>query len=240
MMNNLQLVEYAKSKLDVNTIYMLGGFGRVLTKAQIDARLAKGCSHTIRNRARIEEGIGDYCFDCVGLIKGALWETALGKVTYNKAQDDNVGMMYNKSLLKGKLEDMPDIPGLLVFTKNLGHVGIYIGKNENGVREYIESTPAFGAWGVTKTNDEMRNWEFWGQYYLADYPSEPVKTEPEVTDIKVGDWVRVVEPIIYNTNKKFIVFYRKYLVVEVVKDRVVIAKNNVVVAPVAMKHLAKV
>lgn len=178
---NIGLVEYAKSKLNLPTIYMLGGFGRKLTQAMIDRRVKElKCSHTINNLARIRTGIGKYCFDCVGLIKGYLWEESVGIVKYNipAGSDQNVGMMYRSAKEKGNISTMPDIVGLLVYTVDLGHVGVYIGKNANGQREYIESTPAFNAWGVTKTNDAIRKWAYWGKYHLVDYvqPARPVQT----------------------------------------------------------------
>ena len=168
---NLGLVEYVKSKLTLPTIYMLGGFGRPLTQFMIDRRVAMNCLHTIRNLATIKAGIGRYCFDCVGIIKGYLWETSLGIVQYNvpAGSDQNVGMMYNACPEKGVLTSMPEIPGLLVFTKDLGHVGVYTGKDATGVRQYIECTPAWGKWGVCQSNDSIRTWAFWGKYRLIEY-----------------------------------------------------------------------
>lgn len=175
---NLGLVEYAKSKLTLPTIYMLGGFGRKLTQAMIDRRVKElQCAHTIRNLTTIKAGIGKYCFDCVGLIKGYMWESSPGVVAYNipAGSDQNVRMMYGSSKEKGNLATMPDIPGLLVFTSDLGHVGVYIGKDSTGKRQYIESTPAWNKWGICQSNDTIRTWAFWGKYHLIDY-IVPAKT----------------------------------------------------------------
>ena len=181
MKNNLGLVAYAKSKLSLPTIYMLGGFGRVLTGAMIDRRIRAGCSHTIRNEATIRAGIGRYVFDCNGLIKAYLWEQSLGKVTYEAVPNSDLGStaLYHKASSKGELPTMPDIPGLLVFTENLGHVGIYIGRDVNGVRQYIECTTGFGIWGVGQTNDLKRKWKYWGKYHLIEYLA-PSQSEPVV------------------------------------------------------------
>ena len=168
---NLGLVEYVKSKLTLPTIYMLGGFGRILTQSMIDRRVAMGCLHTIRNLATIKAGIGHYCFDCVGIIKGYLWETSPEIVQYDvpAGSDQNVGMVYNACPEKGVLGSMPEIPGLLVFTKDLGHVGVYIGKDAAGNRQYIECTPAWSKWGVCQSNDTIRIWAVWGKYRLIEY-----------------------------------------------------------------------
>ena len=194
MFTNIGLVEYAKSKLTLKTIYMLSGFGRVLQSSQVTNRVVNmKCRHTIANERRIRQGIGSYCFDCVGLIKGYLWEEEPGRVRYNipSGSDQNVGMMYRSATEKGPMNTMPDIPGLLVFTADMGHVGIYIGK-VNGVNQYIESTPAWNAWGVTTSADKghpkghNRQWAFWGRYHLIRY-IEPPKPIQKVYTIVRGD-----------------------------------------------------
>lgn len=172
---NLGLVEYAKSKLNLPTIYMLSGFGRVLTEAMIQKRLAMGCEHTSRYVNTIRTGIGKYCFDCGGLIKGYLWEESPGLVDYNipAGSDQNSGMMYRASTTKGPMSTMPDIKGLLVMTADLGHVGIYIGRDASGVRQYIEASPAFNQWRVFQSNDNMRTWSYWAKYQFVEYIDEP-------------------------------------------------------------------
>ena len=194
MFTNIGLVEYAKSKLAIKTIYMLSGFGRILQSSQVTHRVVNmKCRHTIANEKRIRQGIGSYCFDCVGLIKGYLWEEDLGKVRYNvpSGSDQNVGMMYRSAVEKGPISTMPNIAGLLVFTQDLGHVGIYVGK-VNGVNQYIESTPSWNAWGVTTSADKghpqghNRQWAFWGKYHLINYV-EPIKPTQDIYTIVRGD-----------------------------------------------------
>lgn len=195
---NEGLVTYVKSKLNVPTIYMLGGFGRKLTQANIDRRvITLKCPHTIANLTRIKAGIGRYCFDCVGLIKGYLWETSPGVVPYNvpAGSDQGVRMMWNAATVKGEdMNTMPDLPGLLVFTEDLGHVGVYIGKNALGKREYVESTPAFGFWGVGKSNDSMRTWGKWARYSYITYV-QPVPVPPTVVE-KIVYVDKIVEKIV--------------------------------------------
>lgn len=84
---------------------------------------------------------------------------------------------------------MSDFLGLLVFTENLGHVGVYIGKDVAGKHQYIEATPTWNKWEVTQSNDEIRKWAFWGKYSYITYV-EP-KVEPIITEIKPGDIVYV-------------------------------------------------
>lgn len=195
---NLGLVAYAQSKLTQPTMYMLGGIGRMLTHAMVDARIAKGDRHTKANELIIRSGVGKaYAFDCNALMKGYLWESAPGVIHYNSAQDMGSTTLYNRSKVKGKMASMPDVPGLLVWTADLGHVGIYVGK-ENGVNQYIEATPAWNAWGVTTSADKNhpkghnRTWAFWGEYHLIEYVKETPKPtlglEAVAKEVIAGKW----------------------------------------------------
>ena len=193
---NLGLVEYAKSKLALPTRYMLGTFGRVLTHADINRRIANGCVHTIRNEAMIRSGVGRYGFDCSGLIKGYLWETSLGNIAYRTIDgvylpdsDNNVRGMYDRAKEKGLFATMPDIPGMLVMTSDFGHAGVYIGK-VNGVKQYIESTPSLGFWGVGQSNESTRTWHYWAKHYLIDYIVPP----KSVYTIVKGDSLSRIAP----------------------------------------------
>lgn len=173
---NTGLVEFAKSKLNQPTIYMLSGFGRRLTEAMIQKRISNGCTHTIKYQSIIRAGIGKYVYDCGGLIKSYLWEASPGVVGYNNpvGSDQNARMMYNGAKVKGPFSSMPDIKGLLVMTADLGHVGIYIGRDSTGNRQYIEATPAWNKWGVCQSNDTIRTWAYWAKYQWIDYIEEPI------------------------------------------------------------------
>lgn len=205
---NLGLVSYVKSKLTVPTIYMGSGFGRVLTKANVDKRIAKGDTLVIKYESIVRAGIGKYVFDCCGLIKGYMWEVSPGNVPYKvidgvyvSTSDQNVRGMYNTATEKGTLDTMPDIPGLLVFTADLGHVGVYIG-SVDGKRQYVESTPAWKKWGVCQSNDTIRKWTYWGKYHLIEY-LKPVPVPTEKT-LKKGSVVKFKNPsakLVYSTRQ---------------------------------------
>lgn len=181
MFTNIGLVDHVNSKLALPTMYMLGTFGRILTDEAITRRInERKCPHTIQNERKIRSGVGRYGFDCVGLIKNYLWEEAPGRVQYNipRGSDQNVRMMYANVTEKGSMGTMPDILGLLVFTADLGHVGVYVGKKD-GINQYVEATPSWGAWGVTTSADRNhpkghnRQWAYWGKYHLITYVEEP-------------------------------------------------------------------
>lgn len=171
---NLGLVEYAQSKLSLPTIYMLSGIGRKLTHAMVDARIKKGCKHTIANEKTIRAGVGKYCYDCNALFKGYIWETSPGVIMYKAEHDLGTRSLYDRSKVKGPIATMPEVLGLIVWTADLGHVGIYVGQ-KNGINQYIEVTPAWNAWGFTTSADKNhpqghnRKWAYWGEYHFVEY-----------------------------------------------------------------------
>ena len=199
---NTNLVKWCQFWLTQKTIYMLGGFGRILSDIirlhfhSVDARIKNGCAHTIANEARIRQGIGLRCFDCVGLIKGFLWwDYAKNRPEYKtingvrvESSEGNVGTFWNQAVEKGTFDSMPDIPGIICLLYSNGkwrHAGVYIG-TVDGKKQYIESTPAFGIWGVGKTDETKRKWSHWCKHPLITY-LKPV----EVTKLrfKKGDKV---------------------------------------------------
>lgn len=192
---NLQYIPWLKEVEKRKTIYILGGLGRPLDNYVFNRSFERN-AHTRANAEFIKKHMGVLAYDCNTLMKGFLWEISPGVIRYNNAIDLGARALYNSSREKGPMNTMPDIPGLLVFTADLGHVGVYIGK-ENGINQYIEATPAWGAWGVTTSADKNhpkghnRKWALWGKYHLIDYVEVKEKTIDEwaleVLDGKHGD-----------------------------------------------------
>lgn len=128
---------------------------------------------------------GKIVHDCVGMIKGYMWSdgTPDGKPTYNSNgfPDVSANGLYSYCKTKGKIDTMPDVPGVCVFFS--GHVGIYIG---NG--EVVEARGH--AYGVVKTKLKNRGWTHWGAVPGVDYNEIPVPDQPEPEkpkSIKRGD-----------------------------------------------------
>ena len=116
---------------------------------------------------------GQKVHDCVGLIKGYLWcDGPEGSPKYNAAQDVAVNGLYKTCSRKGNIGSIPEIPGVCVFMKDMGHVGVYIG---NG--EVVE---AMGhAYGVVKTKLNGRGWAYWGMPEWIEYGEENGETTPQ-------------------------------------------------------------
>ena len=159
-----ELVEYAITCSTMQTVYLWGGIGDKITKDIIsELRSRYPQKYTAEYCALLENYVGKdyYGFDCSGLIKH-YFMGGFSRFIYNSKIDWNTKMMFEKAALKGSIENLPDIPGVIVYME--GHVGIYIG---NGY--VIESTPAFRiGGGVQKTLLHTRGWTDWFQHILFE------------------------------------------------------------------------
>lgn len=160
---NTGLVEYAKAQL--GKPYWYATFGNTATVELLNYKTKQ--YPVMWNFTRISTAkskhIGKRVHDCVGLIKGYLWsDSATAKPVYNSAQDVSANGMYSKCKEKGKLNTMPEIPGVLVFMD--GHVGVYIGGG------YVIEARGF-EYGVVKTKLKNRPWVNWGKCPYITYTS---------------------------------------------------------------------
>lgn len=126
---NIGLVEYCKAQ--VGLPYWYGTYGNTATKSLLTNKRKQypNMYDTKKYKTGFEQQIGLRVHDCVGLIKGYLWsDSPTAKPTYKASQDVSADGMLAKCKKQGKIKDMPDIAGLLVFMK--GHVGVYIGSGK--------------------------------------------------------------------------------------------------------------
>ena len=123
--------------------------------------------------------------DCVGLIKGYLWEEN-GSIKYgrNGIPDVSAEGMYKECVVKGAINAATRLPrGALVFTQekdgDIPHVGIYVG---NG---YVCEARSFSG-GMQKNELAKRTFTLWGLCPFVEYETEtPVHTEaPAATPSK--------------------------------------------------------
>jgi hypothetical protein len=123
---------------------------------------------------RSRKWMGKRVMDCVGLIKGIVWQADFaGK--YQAASDLSANGMYGKCIVKGPIGTMPDNPGLIVWKD--GHVGVYVG---NGV--VVESRGV--DFGVVRTNLKDRPWTNWGVCHLIDYVVDPMEVRAIAAETK--------------------------------------------------------
>jgi hypothetical protein len=154
------LVDYAKAQL--GKPYWYGTFGNTATKSLLTSKTKQYPGHyTDERMKKYNSQIGQRVHDCVGLIKGYLWsETPTSTPKYNGSQDVSANGMLGKCTVWGYIDEIPEIPGLLVWSQ--GHIGVYIG---NG--KVIEAR-GFN-YGVVETELDKRGWKKWGKCPWIEY-----------------------------------------------------------------------
>jgi len=196
MMTNRDFVNFCKKALGKPVMYMWGTYGRPITEDLIAAKAKQYPTHydaAYRAELRAKIGTGkEYptdipgefrqeipigC-DCTGLIKWFLWTKGDidAKVPYDGNTDHSASGWYNAAKVRGKIDTVPERPGLIVSMP--GHCGVYIG---NG--EVIECTIGKFGNGVVKTKLTDRDWEKWCECKYIDYETEPEETRCEITTI---------------------------------------------------------
>lgn len=188
------LVEHAKKAELMSTVYMWGGILRLVEKQikqlkQIYGNQS-GTGYSAPRWAMLNAlcGTGVYGVDCVGLIKSYYWSGKPSGGTGSKYYgsdghpDCSAIDMFNASKKKGTIATMPEVPGLIVFSKSHPHVGIYIGNGET-----IESTLGSRGDGVVRRKlDDF--WEYWFEcpYIRYIYPESTPKKKQKKTTEKIA------------------------------------------------------
>ena len=192
---NTGLVKHCEKALSLPTKYMWGGILRPI-EMQYDM-LRKmygtkaGTGYTAERWDELKALFrkGYYGVDCVGLIKSYIWsgkpDGGTGSPRYDGHTDVKAGIMYNLSKAKGKIGNIPEIPGLIVYSKTHPHVGVYIG---NGFT--IESTLGSRGDGVVKRKLDGF-WEYFFECPFIDYEHTGVpvdKIEKAAREVIAGKW----------------------------------------------------
>lgn len=159
--------------------YIYGTFGQKLTLALVESKIKQYPqfyrTEQRRKNARNAVGRYKYAYDCVGLIKCYLFG-GFGNVKYNAKYDLSANGMYNKCTKKGKIKDIPNIKGLLVWMD--GHIGVYDGKKYS-----YECTVSGGSFKILKTVAKTRGWTNWGKCAYIKYEDEKKDNKKSITDI---------------------------------------------------------
>lgn len=160
-----------------NHVYWWGTYCNPCTTDRLEGKTEQYPNHyTPKRMATYQKHVRDgrIATDCVGLIKGYLWEQD-GEIKYkrNDIPDRSASGMYSASPVKGDISTIPEIPGLLVWTKSKGHIAVYVG---NG---YVDEARDF-AHGLERNKLSSRNFKYWGLCAYAEY------TDAEVMRAKVA------------------------------------------------------
>jgi len=167
---NIGLVEWARRW--VGQAYWYGTYCIPCTASLLNSKTAQYPSHYADSRmARYRDDIakGKSCADCVGLIKGYIWEKD-GKVTYSNATDVGANGMYQKATIKGPIETLPEAPGVCVWKD--GHIGVYEGRGS------VIEAKGF-AYGVIRSKLSDTKWTHWLVVPFISYAGYEDKLLPE-------------------------------------------------------------
>lgn len=159
---NNGLVEYCKTALTKNTAYMWGGLFRTITTDYINQLKSIYPDEYVQPHLGVLEklvGKGYYGCDCIGLIK-SYYFGGIGSPNYVSSKDYNVPTMYNSAAIKGEITTFDKVPGRLVMTGNLKHVGVYIGDNQV-IECTLKNESEKG--GVIQSTFSIDIWEKWCQ-----------------------------------------------------------------------------
>lgn len=193
---NTGLVKHCEKALSLPTKYMWGGILRPI-EMQYDMLFKMygnkaGTGYTSERWNELKKLFrkGVYGVDCIGLIKSYIWsgnpDGGTGSPKYNGNTDVNAGTMYNLSRCKGKIGSLPELPGLIVYSKTHPHVGVYIG---NGYT--IESTLGSRGDGVVKRKLDSF-WEHWFECPFIEYAKLQAPAKTAVDDVAreviAGKW----------------------------------------------------
>ncbi len=185
MYTNEGLVKHAEKALELKTKYMWGGILRPITAEYVNmlSGIYGAAQYSASRIAALKklENRGYYGVDCVGLVKSYYWSGkpngGTGSPNYGKAgfPDVNANAMFAAARVKGKIDTMPEIPGLVVYCRSRPHVGVYAGDGK-----VIESTLSSKGDGVIQTNLKDWIWEYWFECPYIEYPE--ISQKPSVTN----------------------------------------------------------
>lgn len=158
-----ELAKWAQDAVnDGQHVYWYGTYMNPCTSSKLKSKKKQYPSHYTSDRMptyerHIQEG--KICSDCVGVIKGYLWELD-GVIKYQRdgIPDVSAKGMYNSCKVKGRIENNgAALPvGALVFNSSLTHVGVYIGNGKvsearsfaKGFQTNLLKNRTFTLWGL--------------------------------------------------------------------------------------------
>jgi hypothetical protein len=170
------LVAWAEEAYKDGWVYWYGTCGYACTESLLNRKAKQypdhyGDSRMAKYKKHIAEG--RVCSDCIGLFKSYAWDkdgdidTRASSYGSNSQPDHGAKTTLGKCKVKGDLSTMPEIPGLALWTKTGGHIGVYVG---NG---YVIEERGY-AYGCQKNELSKRSFVTWGLYPYTEYTPEQV------------------------------------------------------------------
>lgn len=170
---NIGLIEFLSRYNHANSSYWYGTIaGQKASKALYTAKKRQypahyGASRTAKYNNDIK--LNKNVMDCIGAIKGYLMQIN-GKYVYQAKYDLGANGMFKKAKVKGKIKNIPEIPGLGLYKS--GHAGVYLGNGK------VFEASCF-AIGIRTINLKDTSFTDWYEIPWIEYPSQASK---ELTD----------------------------------------------------------
>lgn len=170
------LVAWAEQAVKDGWVYWYGTCGYACTQSLLTRKTKQypdhyGSSRQAKYQKHIAEG--RVASDCIGLFKSYAWDkdgdidTRASSYGSNGQPDHGAKTTLSKCKVKGSMDTMPEIPGLAVWTKTGGHIGLYVGNGE------VIELRGF-AYGSQRNKLSKRSFVTWGLYPYVEYTPEQV------------------------------------------------------------------
>ena len=169
---NLDFVNYLKTLLNRNTVYMWDGYGTLVTNDFIKQKASIYPRYYSKKTIKLLKTLVNknyYSYDCAGMIK-SYWMSDLGtkEVVYNHEYDkDSYEITIEIASDMGSLKSMPEIKGLFLYMK--GHCGVYIGSGQVIECTSNETISHKDGGGVCVTSLKERPWSTWTKCKWLNY-----------------------------------------------------------------------
>lgn len=168
------LVAWAERAYKDGWVYWYGTCGYACTESLLNRKTKQypdhyGSSRQAKYRSHVSAG--KVASDCIGLFKSYAWDkdgdidTRASSYGSNEQPDHGAKTTLNKCKVKGDISTMPEIPGLAVWTKTGGHIGVYVGDG------YVVEARGF-SYGVQRNKLSKRAFTTWGLYPFVEYTAE--------------------------------------------------------------------
>lgn len=178
MFKSYQLVQFVENVYKSKWVYWYGTYGNQCTLSKYESKKKQYPAHYTKSREKqymkdIENN--KRCADCVGLIKAFFWCDGdidnLPVYKINNCPDKSANGMFKICESKGKIDSIPDIPGIVVWKD--GHIGVYVGDG------YAVEMRGFD-YDCKRDLVKNRPWTHWGKLplYMIEYDDTP-QPEPQ-------------------------------------------------------------
>lgn len=170
------LVAWAEQAYKDKWVYWYGTCGYACTESLLKRKTKQYPEHYRDSRQATYKkhvAAGKVCSDCIGLFKSYAWDkdgdidTRESSYGSNEQPDHGAKTTLGKCKVKGNISNIPEIPGLAVWTKTGGHIGVYVG---NG---YVVEARGF-SYGVQRNHLSKRAFTTWGLYPYVEYTAEQI------------------------------------------------------------------